>query len=250
MIPADSKVVIVDDDAACRGSSARFFRSLGLEVQTFRSGTEFLAHPPTNAPTCVLLELQLPDMTGLQLQEELSRSTRELPIVFLTRHGAIQACAEAMKRGAVDFLEKPFDERRVYEAIERGLRQDVQMRSRSAAQHEARKRLAQLTAREHQVCDSVVAGLLNKQSACEIGIAESTVKVHRSRMMKKLGVSSVVELIRLLDTASGRWPVNGSSNGNGSIEPGWEIDGRDADSTVKRIPVNGWQTTRWNGATL
>src|SRR5262245_23765347 len=195
MIPADAKVLIVDDDPASRDSSAQFFRSLGVEAQTFGSGTEFLVHPPEDVPTCVLLELRLPDMTGLQLQEELSRTSREIPIVFLTRHGAIPSCAQAMKRGAVDFLEKPFDESRVYEAVERGLRQDLHMRSRSAAQLEACKRLAQLTAREHQVCDSVVAGLLNKQSAGLIGIAESTVKVHRSRMMKKLGLSSVVQLI-------------------------------------------------------
>src|SRR5262249_25102713 len=192
MISADGKVLIVDDDAASRHSLARFFHSIGVDVQTFASGTEFLAHAPEDGPTCVLLELQLPDMSGLEVQEELARSRKEIPIVFLTGHGAISDCVQALKRGAVDFLEKPFDERRVFEAIERGLRLHVQMRTQSAAQHEARRRLAQLTAREHQVCDSVVAGLLNKQSAGQIGIAESTVKVHRSRMMKKLGVQSVV----------------------------------------------------------
>src|SRR5215468_9692799 len=249
MIPADAKVLIVDDDAASRDMSAEFFRSLGVEVQTFSSGTEFLVHPPEDGPTCVLIELKLPDMTGLELQQELSRTSREIPIVFLTRHGAISACAQAMKRGAVDFFEKPLDERRVYEAVERGLREDLQRRRQSAAQHEACRRLAQLTAREHQVCDSVVAGLLNKQSAGLIGIAESTVTVTRSRMMKKLGLSSVVQLIRLLDTASGQWPMNGSGNGHGSVERARDMDERrDAEAKVKR--VNGSQTTQWNGATL
>src|SRR5215510_7621174 len=215
MIPTDAKVLIVDDDAAFRNSLARFFHSIGVDVQTFASGAEFLAHAPKDGPTCVLLDLQMPEMNGLQVQEELARIGAEIPIVFLTGHGTISAGVQAMKRGAVDFLEKPFDEPGVCGAIERALSQDMLVRTQTAAQLEARRRLARLTAREHQVCDSVMAGLLNKQSAGQIGIAESTVKVHRSRMMKKLGVSSVVQLVRLVDAAIGRWPLNGWGNGDG-----------------------------------
>ena len=224
MIPTDAKVLIVDDDAAFRNSLARFFHSIGVDVQTFASGAEFLAHAPKDGPTCVLLDLQMPEMNGLQVQEELARIGAEIPIVFLTGHGTISAGVQAMKRGAVDFLEKPFDEPGVCGAIERALSQDMLVRTQTAAQLEARRRLARLTAREHQVCDSVMAGLLNKQSAGQIGIAESTVKVHRSRMMKKLRVSSVVELIRLVDAACGRWRVNGSADGNDSADRGWGID--------------------------
>jgi len=216
MIPPDAKVLIVDDDAGFRDSLARFFESMRIDVQTFASGAEFLAHEPEDGPTCVLLDLQMPELSGLQVQDELVRIGREIPIVFLTGHGAISAGVQAMKRGAVDFLEKPFDERRVCEAVEAALAQSVQARRQDAAQLEARRRLARLTAREQQVCDYVMAGLLNKQSAYEIGIAESTVKVHRSRMMKKLGVSSLVQLIRLVDAVRGRLRLNGFGNGNGS----------------------------------
>jgi len=203
MIPTDAKVLIVDDDAGFRDSLVRFFHSIGVDAQTFGSGREFLAHAPEDGPCCVLLDLQMPQMSGLQVQEELARIGRKIPIVFLTGHGAISAGVQAMKRGAVDFLEKPFDERRLCEAIEGALSQSAQTQRQTAAQLEARRRLARLTAREHQVCDYVMAGLLNKQSAYKIGIAESTVKVHRSRMMKKLGVSSVVQLVRLVETAIG-----------------------------------------------
>ena len=202
MIPTDAKVLIVDDDAGFRDSLVRFLHSIGVDAKTFASGREFLAHAPEDGPTCVLLDLQMPRMSGLQVQEELARIGRKIPIVFLTGHGAISAGVEAMKRGAVDFLEKPFDERRLCQAIERALSQSLQTRGQTATRLEARRRLARLTVREHQVCDYVMAGLLNKQSAYKIGIAESTVKVHRSRMMKKLGVSSLVQLVRLIDTAS------------------------------------------------
>ena len=203
MIPTDAKVLIVDDDAGFRDSLVRFLHSIGVDAKTFASGREFLAHAPEDGPTCVLLDLQMPRMSGLQVQEELARIGRKIPIVFLTGHGAISAGVQAIKRGAVDFLEKPFDERRLCEAIERALSQSVRTRCQTAAKLEARRRLARLTAREHQVCDDVMAGLLNKQSAYQIGIAESTVKVHRSRMMRKLGVSSVVQLVRLVETAIG-----------------------------------------------
>jgi len=229
MIPPDAKVLVVDDDAGFRDSLARFFHSIGIDVQTFRSGREFLAYAPENGPTCVLLDLQMPKMTGLQVQEELVRLGREIPIIFLTGHGAISAGVQAMKRGAVDFLEKPFDERRLCEAVERALGQSIQAQHRNTAQLEARRRLDRLTPREHQVCGYVMAGLLNKQSADRIGIAESTVKVHRSRMMKKLGVTSVVELIRLVDTAQGPWAANGSGDGHDSGNGSWGIDdGRNA----------------------
>ena len=213
MATTKPRIAVVDDDASVLKALARLLTARSLAAKTYLSAHEFLASLPDALPDCLIVDLQMPKMTGLQVQEELARLGREIPIIFLTGHGAVSAGVQAMKLGAVDFLEKPSDERRLCEAVERALGQSLQTQHQSAAQLEARRRLDRLTPREHQVCGYVMAGLLNKQSADRIGIAESTVKVHRSRMMKKLGVASVVELIRLVDTARGPWSGNGSGNG-------------------------------------
>jgi len=205
MITPNAKVLVVDDDAGFRTSIDRFLRSVGYAVETFDSPAKLLDRAdrkPDDIPTCVLLDLRMPGMSGLEAQNELMRRRDAPPIVFVTAHGDVPASVQAMKKGAVDFLEKPFDEQRVLEAIERALGKNVQDRSARVAAQQARARLDRLTARERQVCDYLMAGLINKQIAAELGIAESTVKVHRSRMMEKLGIGSVVALMRLRDQAA------------------------------------------------
>ena len=205
MITPNAKVLVVDDDAGFRTSIDRFLRSVGYAVETFDSPAKLLDRAdrkPDDIPTCVLLDLRMPGMSGLEAQNELMRRRDAPPIVFVTAHGDVPASVQAMKKGAVDFLEKPFDEQRVLEAIERALGKNVQDRSARIAAQQARARLDRLTARERQVCDYLMAGLINKQIAAELGIAESTVKVHRSRMMEKLGIGSVVALMRLRDQAA------------------------------------------------
>ena len=205
MITPNAKVLVVDDDAGFRTSIDRFLRSVGYTVETFDSPAKLLDRAdrkPDDIPTCVLLDLRMPGMSGLEAQNELMRRRDAPPIVFVTAHGDVPASVQAMKKGAVDFLEKPFDEQRVLEAIERALGKNVQDRSARVAAQQARARLDRLTARERQVCDYLMAGLINKQIAAELGIAESTVKVHRSRMMEKLGIGSVVALMRLRDQAA------------------------------------------------
>ena len=205
MITPNAKVLVVDDDAGFRTSIDRFLRSVGYAVETFDSPAKLLDRAdrkPDDIPTCVLLDLRMPGMSGLEAQNELMRRRDAHPIVFVTAHGDVPASVQAMKKGAVDFLEKPFDEQRVLEAIERAVGKNVQDRSARVAAQQARARLDRLTARERQVCDYLMAGLINKQIAAELGIAESTVKVHRSRMMEKLGIGSVVALMRLRDQAA------------------------------------------------
>jgi len=205
MITPNAKVLVVDDDAGFRTSIDRFLRSVGYAVETFDSPAKLLDRAdrkPDDIPTCVLLDLRMPGMSGLEAQNELMRRRDAPPIVFVTAHGDVPASVQAMKKGAVDFLEKPFDEQRVLEAIERAVGKNVQDRSARVAAQQARARLDRLTARERQVCDYLMAGLINKQIAAELGIAESTVKVHRSRMMEKLGIGSVVALMRLRDQAA------------------------------------------------
>ncbi len=209
MITPNAKVLVVDDDAGFRSSVDRFLRSVGYDVETFDSPAKLLARAPDDVPTCVLLDLRMPGMSGLEAQNELMRRGDAPPIVFVTAHGDVPASVQAMKKGAVDFLEKPFDEQRVLDAIERSVSRDRREHAANTATREARDRLRRLTARERQVCDYLMQGLLNKQIAAELGIAESTVKVHRSRMMEKLGVDSVVALMRLLDRAATALPSDG-----------------------------------------
>ena len=213
------RVIIVDDDAGFRASTERFLRSVGYEVESYPHPALLLDRPPDDEPTCVLLDLRMPGMSGLELQEELARRGHDLPIVFMTGHGDVAAGVQAMKRGAVDFLLKPFDEPRVLEAIERSLRRASREQAGRIARDEARARVGRLTTRERQVCDYLMTGRLNKQIASELGIAESTVKVHRSRMMEKLGVDSVVALMRLLDQAAGA-PPRPTPALTGSYAPG------------------------------
>jgi len=198
-----AKVLIVDDDAGFRASLERFLRSAGYAVETFASGAEFLAAPPVAGPACALVDLCMPGMGGIELQETLQHQGRSTPIIFLTANGQVSSGVQAMKNGAVDFLEKPCDEQRLLDSIGRAMAMGTRIEEERAVAQRSRDKLACLTTRERQVCKHLMAGLPNKQIAALIGITESTVKVHRARMMKKLGVASVVELVHLVDRAGG-----------------------------------------------
>ncbi|HET9598984.1 MAG TPA: response regulator [Anaeromyxobacteraceae bacterium] len=204
-------VVVVDDDDGFRASTVRFLRSVGYDVESYAAPEELLSQPPSGGPTCILLDLRMPGMSGLEAQHALMLRQDRHPIVFMSGHADAAVSIQAMKRGAVDFLLKPFEEQAVLDAIDRALRQDAHALAASTAQQEARARLARLTAREHQVCEYLMQGMLNKQIAAALGIAESTVKVHRSRMMEKLGVGSLVALTRLMDQAAGAPPAAGAT---------------------------------------
>ncbi len=198
---ADGTVYVVDDDRGFLRSMERLLRAAGHAVQTFTSAREFLAAERAGVPECLLLDLRMPGVSGIELQDRLAASGSTLPIVFLSGHADFHTGVRAMKAGAVDFLSKPFTETELLGAVANALERDRVARERRAERDEARERLARLTPRERQVCDLVATGLLNKQIAAELGAAEKTIKCHRGRVMEKLAVGSVAELVRLVDLA-------------------------------------------------
>ncbi|MGO8969250.1 MAG: response regulator transcription factor [Myxococcaceae bacterium] len=208
MIPDGAKVFIIDDDPAFCASLVRFLRSVGFEAESFASARDFLAGATAEGPACALVDLKMPDVDGLELQDALERSPRKVPVVFITGAGEISDSVKAMRAGAVDFLTKPVDEHQLIDAVERGLLEDTRKREERRRQADARARLARLTPRETQVCHLVAQGLLNKQVAARLGLSEPTVKAHRQQVMFKLQVDSVAALVRLVDLASqGTGPV-------------------------------------------
>ncbi len=186
---------IVDDDSAIRRSLERLFRSVALAAQTFASARVFLDRDPHDGPSCLVLDVRMPGIDGLELQQTLTR--RQEQIIFLTGHGDISMCAGAMKAGAVDFLTKPVDEEELLAAVGRALGRSVEVRKTLNERNTVRARLDTLTPREFEVMQRVIAGLLNKQIADGLGTAEKTVKIHRGRVMEKLDVASVADLVRL-----------------------------------------------------
>jgi FixJ family two-component response regulator len=197
-------VFLVDDEESIRRSLSRLFRSVHVTTETFDSARAFLARPPHEGPCCLVLDVRMPGIDGLELQQALA--DRKTQIVFLTGHGDVPMCAEAMKTGAVDFLTKPVDESDLLDAVERALARSFELRRAGADRAAARARLDALTPREFEVLQRVIAGLLNKQIADELGAAEKTIKIHRGRVMEKMGVSSVAELVRV-SQAAGVAPV-------------------------------------------
>ncbi len=198
-LPPDALICIVDDDESIRRSLGRLFRSVHLSAETFASGKELLDRARYDGPSCVVLDVRMPGLDGLALQQALADSDAQ--IVFLTGHGDVPMCAEAMKTGAVDFLTKPVDDEELLVAVARALVRSSEVRKATADRVLARARLDTLTPREFEVMQRVIAGLLNKQIADELGAAEKTVKIHRGRVMEKMGVTSVAELVRVAQAA-------------------------------------------------
>ena len=190
-------VQIVDDDRSFLVATSRLLRASGFVVKTFSSAGDFLAQHDTDAPGCVLADLQMPGMNGLELQSALAQSPNPLPILFLTGHGDIPSSVRAMRGGAVDFLEKRAPKEKLIDAVKRALARDVQERGERARREELRSRFDALSERELEVLFHVVKGRLNKQIAGDLGIHERTVKLHRTAITTKLGVQSVAELTRL-----------------------------------------------------
>jgi len=206
--PFKPTVFIIDDDASIRKSLSRLLRSADYTVETFPSAEEFLRREHFDGIGCLLLDVQMPGLSGTDLQEELSRAAYSMPIIFITGHGNIPMSVQAMKKGAVNFLAKPFDDEELLQGVREALEKDRKAKAGRAEVHDALRCIEQLTPREQEVLRYVITGMLNKQIALKLGIAEKTVKVHRGRVMEKLGVDSVAELVRLAEKAGIKPPKN------------------------------------------
>ena len=200
-------VFLIDDDASVRKGVSRLLRSAGYKCETFASANEFLAREPHPGPACLIVDVRMPGLNGMELQDLLAQRRREEQLIFITGHGDISMCSRAMRAGAVDFLPKSFGDDQLLECVGRALTRSNEQRRRSTEKIEAKQLLDSLTPREFEVMQLVMVGLLNKQIAGELTIAEKTVKVHRGRVMQKLGITSVAELVRLGQRAGLATPV-------------------------------------------
>jgi FixJ family two-component response regulator len=199
MPKAEPTVFIVDDDAQMRESLNNLIRSVGLRVELFASAQAFVQSRHPDAPSCLVLDVRMPGLSGLDLQKQASDAGLEIPIIFITGHGDIPMSVRAMKAGAVEFLTKPFRDQDLLDAIQLALERSRKAREQEAATEELRRRFALLTPREREVMERVVAGLLNKQIGAELGTSETTVKIQRHQMMEKMGADSLPELVRMAD---------------------------------------------------
>jgi FixJ family two-component response regulator len=196
---ADSVVFVVDDDASVREAIKSLIKSVGLRVETFETAQQFLQSKRLEAPGCVVLDVRLPGLSGLDLQRDLAEHEINLPIIFITGYGDIPMSVSAMKAGALEFLTKLFRDQDLLDAIQKALERDRAARRQRSETTELRERFGALTACEREVMGLVVAGLLNKQIAGELGTCEVTVKIHRSQVMKKMGAGSLAELVRMTE---------------------------------------------------
>lgn len=194
-----SIVFVIDDDASVRDALRRLIRSVGLQVELFGSAQEFLQGKRPEVPSCLILDIRLPGMSGLDFQRQLTEASIRIPIIFITAHGDIPMSVRAMKAGAVEFLTKPFRDQDLLDAVHHALEGDRARRQQDAETAALRARLELLTPREREVLPLLVSGLLNKQIAAEIGTTEATVKVHRSQLMRKMGADSLADLVRMAE---------------------------------------------------
>ena len=201
MTATNGMVFVIDDDAGVRKGLLRLLRSADYESEAFASAAEFLSQAPYPGPSCVVVDVQMPGLNGIEFQEMLIQRRREEQLIFITGHGSIPMCAQVMKAGAVDFLPKPFKPAELLKCIGRALSRSTDQRQHLVERNAARALLDSLTPREFEVMQLVTTGMLNKQVGSELGMAEKTVKVHRGRVMQKLGVKSVAELVRLVEKA-------------------------------------------------
>ena len=193
----DPIVIVVDDDASVRDAVKRLIASVGLRVQAFGSTREFLSSQRTEGPACLVLDVRLPDVSGLELQRELAEANVHIPIIFITGHADVPMTVRAMKAGAVEFLTKPFRGQELLDAVQEAIAKDRIARNERLQMSDLRGRYELLTPREQEVLKLVTSGLLNKQIGAELGISELTIKTHRSRVMEKMGADSLAELVKM-----------------------------------------------------
>ena len=203
---ADPSVLLIDDDPEFRDSVARLLRTVGLHTREFSSVPDFLKADPPEGPTCLVLDVRMPGRSGLELQRDLAAANRQVPIIFITAHADVPMTVQAMKGGAIEFLTKPFRDQDLLDAVEAGLARDRARRESERALAALKERYDTLSSRERDIMLHVVAGRLNKQIANDIGIAESTVKVHRTNLMRKMKARSLPELSRMAETLNVRRP--------------------------------------------
>jgi RNA polymerase sigma factor (sigma-70 family) len=199
MSEPESIVFVVDDDPSVRDAIGRLIGTVGLQVQLFGSAQEFLASKVPNVPSCLVLDIRLPGMSGLGLQRQLAETNVQIPIIFITSHRDVPMTVRAMKAGAVEFLTKPFHDQDLLDAIHVALERDRRRRQQEGELAVLRERFDSLSPREREVVNMVVSGMLNKQIAAQIGTAENTVKVHRSRAMEKMQANSLADLVRMIE---------------------------------------------------
>jgi FixJ family two-component response regulator len=203
MSATEAMVFVIDDDASVRKALANLLRSVGLGVEAFGTAQDFLAGDRPDVPGCLVLDVRLPGLSGLDLQRQLLQAQIQMPIIFITGHGDIQMSVEAMKAGAVEFLTKPFREQALLDAVQHALERDRAAHARRAALAQLRHQYQSLTPREREIMALVIRGLLNKQIAGELGTTEATVKVHRAKMMHKMQADSLADLIRMAEKLGG-----------------------------------------------
>lgn len=202
MTTSDAYVCIVDDDSLIRHALESLFKSVGLKAYTFPSAQEFLEIDLPEEPCCLILDIRMPSMSGLDLQQKLAEKGVKIPIIFITGHGTVPTSVRAMKAGAVDFLQKPFEDQELLDAAQRAIELNKQMRKEQAEMNDIKRGIKSLTSREYEVFVLVIAGLQNKQIAYELNVSENTVKSHRASIMNKMKAESYADLIRFAEKAN------------------------------------------------